>query len=65
MILAGDRPGNLAEADLDRWGEGIRVLQPLPVDVVVAAHGPRLDPGLLQNTLDVLGRHQATVGRAP
>ena len=64
MILAGDRPGNLAEADLDRWGEGIRVLQPLPVDVVVAAHGPRLDPGLLQNTLDVLGRHQATVGRA-
>lgn len=65
MILAGDRPGNLAEADLDRWGDGIRLLQPLAVDVVVAAHGPRLDPGLLQNTLDVLARHQATVRPAP
>jgi hypothetical protein len=65
MILAGDRPGNLAEADLDHWGDGIRLLQPLAVDAVVAAHGARLDPGLLQNTLDVLARHVASAGRAP
>lgn len=60
MILAGERPGNLAEADLTRWPEGIRSLMALPLDVVVAAHGPRLDPGLLQHTIDVLARSQAT-----
>ncbi len=63
LLLAGDRPGNLAEADLARWPEGVRELQHLPIAVAVAAHGTRLDPGLLQNTLDVLARHQA--GAAP
>jgi len=61
MILAGDRTGNVAEADLARWIEGIRNLMLLPVDVVVAAHGSRLEPGLLQNTLDVLARHKPAV----
>jgi hypothetical protein len=56
MILAGDRTGNIAEADLARWPEAIRSLQSLPVAVVVPAHGERLDPGLLQHTIDVLGR---------
>ncbi len=60
MVLAGDRVGNSAEADLARWPESIRKLMPLPVDVVVAAHGPRLDPGLLQHTIDVLARHTTT-----
>ncbi len=59
LLLAGDRAGNLAEADLAHWPEGVRTLMPLAIDVAVAAHGPRLDPGLLQNTLDVLARHQA------
>ena len=59
MLLAGERPGNVAEADLVRWPEGIRRLLPLPVDAAVAAHGPRLDPGLLQHTIDVLVRQQA------
>ncbi len=60
LLLAGDRPGNVAEADLMRWPEGIRQLMALPVAVAVAAHGPRHDPGLLQNTLDVLARYAAT-----
>lgn len=65
LLLAGDRPGNLAEADLARWPEGVRRLLPLPVDVVVAAHGARLDPGVLQNTLAVLARQQAAAPRPP
>lgn len=56
MILAGDRPGNIAEADLARWPDAIRSLQSLPVTVVVSAHGERLDPGLLQHTIDLLAR---------
>lgn len=56
LLLAGDRLGNVAEADLERWPEGVRQLLPLAVDVAVAAHGPRLDPGLVQHTLDVLAR---------
>lgn len=57
MLIAADRAGNVAEADLDRWAAGIRQLQQLSVDVAVAAHGARLDPGLLQNTIEVLERH--------
>ena len=63
MILAGDRTGNSAEADLARWPDAIRQLQALPVQVVVPAHGSRLDPGLLQHTLDVLARHPSTAPR--
>jgi len=55
MILAADRPGNTADADLQRWPEAIRKLAQFPVDVVVPGHGDRLDPGLIQHTLEVLG----------
>jgi glyoxylase-like metal-dependent hydrolase (beta-lactamase superfamily II) len=57
MILAGDRTGNTADADLRRWPESIRRLATFPVDVVVPGHGDRLDPGLIQHTLDVLAAH--------
>lgn len=60
MFLAGERAGNLAEADLGCWPDGIRRLLGLPVEAAVAAHGPRLDPGLLQHTIDVLARLPAT-----
>lgn len=59
MVLAGNRPGNTAEADLARWPDGIRQLMTLPVDAVVPAHGDRFGPDLLQHTLDVLSRHTA------
>jgi len=65
MFLAGDRVGNVAEADLARWPEGIRSLLTLPVDAAVAAHGPRRDPGLLQHTIDVLARSQPGAERKP
>lgn len=53
-VLAGDRLGNTAEADMVSWPKAIRSLMALPVDVVVPGHGMRLDPGLLQHTLDLL-----------
>jgi glyoxylase-like metal-dependent hydrolase (beta-lactamase superfamily II) len=54
MILSGDRPGNTADADLARWPESVRKLKQFPVDVVVPGHGDRLDPELIQHTIDVL-----------
>jgi hypothetical protein len=56
MILSGDKVGNLADADLDAWPKAVRVLAKLPAMVVIPGHGDRLDPRLLQNTLDVLAR---------
>jgi metallo-beta-lactamase class B len=55
MILGGDL-GNTADADMAAWPDAIRQLLPLPVDVVVPGHGDRLDPGLVQHTLDVLAQ---------
>jgi ABC-type branched-subunit amino acid transport system substrate-binding protein/glyoxylase-like metal-dependent hydrolase (beta-lactamase superfamily II) len=54
MILAGDRAGNTTEADIEQWPIAIRRLKQFPVDVVVPGHGERLDPGLIQHTLDLL-----------
>ena len=54
MILAGDRLGNTAEADTRQWPVAIRRLEQFPVNVVVPGHGERLDPGLIQHTLNLL-----------
>jgi metallo-beta-lactamase class B len=54
MILSSDRPGNTADADLARWPEAVRQLRRFPVNVVVPGHGDRLDPGLIQHTIEVL-----------
>lgn len=56
MILAGNKPGNTAEADLKQWPLSLRKLTPLPVDVVVPGHGERLDSGLVQHTLELLAK---------
>jgi len=54
MILAGPRPGNTADADLAQWPEAVRRLRRFSADIVVPGHGDRLDPGLIQHTLDAL-----------
>jgi metallo-beta-lactamase class B len=54
MVLGGDTIGNTADADLTNWPEAIRKLEQFDVDVVVPGHGDRLDPGLIQHTLDLL-----------
>jgi glyoxylase-like metal-dependent hydrolase (beta-lactamase superfamily II) len=62
MILGGDRTGNVLEADMENWPRAVRALLALPVDVVVPGHWTRLDPGLVQNTINVL---EAAQGKSP
>jgi glyoxylase-like metal-dependent hydrolase (beta-lactamase superfamily II) len=62
MILSGDAVGNTADADMAAWPTAIRKLQGLAVDVVVPGHGDRLDPGLIQHTLDVLSQTNSGSG---
>ena len=54
MILGGERIGNVADADMAKWPDAIRALASFPADVVVPGHGDRLDPQLIQHTLDLL-----------
>jgi len=54
MILGGDKVGNVADADMSNWPDAVRALARFPADVVVPGHGERLDPQLVQHTLDLL-----------
>jgi metallo-beta-lactamase class B len=56
MLLGGNRAGNIADADLASWPKAVEALAKLSAKIVVPAHSDRLDPGLIQNTLDVLAR---------
>ena len=57
MILASVRPGNTADADMKQWPLAVEELRQFAVDVVIPGHGDRLDPGLNDNTLQVLAQH--------
>jgi metallo-beta-lactamase class B len=63
MVLAGNKPGNTADADLTTWPDAIRTLTKLPVSIVIPGHGDRTDPGLLQHTIDVLERANSEESR--
>jgi metallo-beta-lactamase class B len=54
MVLGGDQAGNVREADLENWPKAIEKLKRFAVDFVVPGHGERLDPGLLDHTIQVL-----------
>jgi metallo-beta-lactamase class B len=54
MVLAGDQPGNTHEADMENWPKAIEKLKRFDAAFVVPGHGERLDPGLLDHTIDVL-----------
>jgi metallo-beta-lactamase class B len=56
MILGTDSIGNTADADMKNWPDAIKSLQKYSTDVIVPGHGDRLDPGLLQHTLDLLAK---------
>jgi glyoxylase-like metal-dependent hydrolase (beta-lactamase superfamily II) len=60
MVLNGNNVGNTADADLDAWPRAMRTLAELPAAVVIPGHGDRVDPQLIQNTLDVLARAKAS-----
>lgn len=59
MVKAGSTMGYLGAADLESWPEAIARLQELPARWVVPGHGSRIDPGLLQHTLDLLAVHDS------
>ncbi len=54
MILGGDKVGNTTDADLDVWPESVRDLARFDFYMLVPGHGDRLDPGLLEHTIDLL-----------
>jgi metallo-beta-lactamase class B len=54
MVLAGEKPGNISEADLENWPKAIEKLKQYDALFVVPGHGDRLDPGLLDHTVELL-----------
>ncbi len=58
MIIGWDEVGNTADADLEAWPDSVRDLARLDFDVLVPGHGDRLDPGLLEHTVDLLVEFQ-------
>jgi glyoxylase-like metal-dependent hydrolase (beta-lactamase superfamily II) len=54
MILAGEAVGNTSDADLAAWPESIERLRVFDADLVVPGHGDRMDPGLIDHTLEIL-----------
>jgi len=53
-VLAGERPGNLSDANVEAWPKAIATLQKLGAKWVVPGHGDRHDAALLDNTLTAL-----------
>jgi metallo-beta-lactamase class B len=54
MVLAGEKPGNISEADPENWPQAIEQLKQYDAAFVVPGHGVRLDPGLLDHTIELL-----------
>jgi metallo-beta-lactamase class B len=54
MIIGWDGVGNTTDADLEAWPDSVRKLSRFDFDVLVPGHGERLDPGLLEHTLNLL-----------
>jgi metallo-beta-lactamase class B len=55
MIIGWDAIGNTTDADLEAWPESVRALERFDFDILVPGHGERLDPGLVEHTLQLLG----------
>jgi metallo-beta-lactamase class B len=56
MILAGDSVGNTADADMAEWPKSIEKLRQFKIDLLIPGHGDRMDPQLIDHTLDVLAK---------
>jgi metallo-beta-lactamase class B len=54
MVLGGNATGNVREADMENWPKAIEMLKQLGAEMVVPGHGDRLDPGLLDHTIELL-----------
>ena len=58
MIIGWEAIGNTMDADLIAWPESVRNLKQFEFDILVPGHGERLDPGLIEHTLDLLSGSQ-------
>jgi metallo-beta-lactamase class B len=56
MILAGDSVGNTADADMTEWPKSIEKLRQFKIDLLIPGHGNRMDPQLINHTLEVLAK---------
>ncbi|HNT76116.1 MAG TPA: MBL fold metallo-hydrolase [Anaerolineae bacterium] len=56
MLIGGDSVGNTADADMKAWPESVRNLARFDVDVVIPGHGERLDPQLIEHTVELISR---------
>ena len=54
MIIGMDEVGNTSDADIAAWPESVRALGRFDFDMLVPGHGDRLDPGLLEHTVNLL-----------
>lgn len=58
MIIGMDNVGNTSDADVVAWPESVRNLSRFDFSLLVPGHGDRLDPGLLEHTIDLLTNYQ-------
>ena len=54
MVIGWDSAGNTADADLNAWPQSVRKLSRFDFDTLVPGHGDRLDPGLVEHTINLL-----------
>jgi metallo-beta-lactamase class B len=55
MILAGDAVGNTSDADLAAWPVSVTKLSQFDFELLIPGHGDRMDPGLVEHTVQLLG----------
>jgi metallo-beta-lactamase class B len=58
MIIGMDQVGNTSDADLAEWPNSVRDLARFDFVMLIPGHGDRLDPGLVEHTLDLLADFQ-------
>lgn len=63
MVRADRSLGNLGDADVQSWPGAIKALQKLGAGIVIPGHGERMDPALLDHTLELLEKRSGCGSR--
>lgn len=56
MILAGNKVGNIADANLEEWPKSISKLKKYNIDILIPGHGTKFNNELIDNTIKILSR---------
>ena len=59
MVIGWNGVGNRSDADMEAWPESIRNLRRFDAELIVPGHGDRLDPGLLDHTIELLAGYDS------